>query len=144
MSANSGREGGVFNELWEEARSAASTVVRKFAVRALLAVPFLLALGYATAALSLMLVERFGPTSAYLSVIGLFGCVGVFASAVPRMFSSFRLAVPGRALATTSALLNMLLAVGIGVGLTLHKPNNPPTGVNHQRSIAETPGKHAE
>jgi hypothetical protein len=132
----------VFNELIGEATSAASSVARKFAVRALLAMPFLLGLGFATAALTLMLVERFGPTSAYLSVVGLFGCLGVFASAISRIkmpTAIFHLAVPGRGLATTSALLNMLLVVGIGVGLTLYKPNNPPTGLNHPQSIATTP-----
>ena len=139
----------MFNKLLGDARSAATTVASKFAIRALLAVPFLLALGFATAALTLTLIERFGSTLTYLSVGGLFGALGLLASAVSRMRlptepSSFGLTVPGRALGTTSALLNMLLAVGIGVGLTLHKANNPPTGFNHQGSIAAAPAKHAQ
>ena len=149
MDGYSVREGGVFNELLGEARSAATSVANKVAVRVLLAVPFVLALGFATAALTLMLVERFGPTSAYLSVVGLFGGLGLFASALSRMrmptaLSGFRVIVPKRALATTSALLNMLLAVGIGVGLTLHKANNPPTEFNYQGSTAAAPGNHAQ
>jgi hypothetical protein len=139
----------VSKELLGEAKAAVTTVAYKFAARVLLAVPFLLALGFATAALTLMLVERFGPTSAYLSVVGLFGGLGLLANALFRMrmptaVSSFRLTVPGRVMATTSALLNVLLAVGIGVGLTLHKVNNPPTGFSHQGSIAAAPGKRVQ
>ena len=124
MDRYSVREGGVFNELLGEVRSAATAVASKFAVRILLALPFLLALGFGTAALTLMLVDRFGTTSAYLSVVGLFGGLGLFASALSRLrmptaLSSFRLTVPGKTLARTSALLNMLLAVGIGIVLTL-------------------------
>jgi hypothetical protein len=55
----------VFNELLREARSAATAVASKFAVRILLALPFLLALGFGTAALTLMLV---GPLRAHLSL----------------------------------------------------------------------------
>ena len=136
-------------EFLGEAKSAVTTVAHKFAVRVLLAVPFLLAVGFATAALTLMLVERFGPTSAYLSVVGVFCGLGLLACALFRMrmptaLLSFRLTVPGRIVATTSALLNMLLVVGIGVGLTLHKANNPPTGFNHQGSIAAAPGKRVQ
>lgn len=135
----------MFNELFEDA---ATTVAYEFAVRVFLAVPFVLALGFATGALTLMLVERFEPTSAYLSVVGLFGGLGRLASALSRVrmptaLLSFRLTVPGRALATTSAFLTVLLAAGFGVGLTLHKANNLPTGLNHQGSIAAAPGKHA-
>jgi hypothetical protein len=47
-------------------------------------------------------------------------------------------------MATTSALLNVLLAVGIGVGLTLHGASNPPTGFDHQGSIATAPAKRVQ
>ena len=99
--------------------------------------------------LTLMLVERFEPTSAYLSVVGLFGGLGRFASALscvrmPTALLSFCLTVPGRALATTSAFLTVLLRRDSGSVLTLHKANNLPTGLNHQGSIATVPGKHAQ
>ncbi len=44
--------------LINDAKSAAGRVVAKYAVRASVAVPFVIALGFATAGITLMLVER--------------------------------------------------------------------------------------
>ena len=75
----------VFRGLINDAKSAAGAVVAKYAARASVAVPFLVAVGFATAAVTLMLVERFGAINAYWMVAGGFTALGLIAAFVVGM-----------------------------------------------------------
>jgi hypothetical protein len=70
----------VFRTLINDAKSAAASVVAKYAVRASVAVPFLVAAGFGTAALTLVLVERFGALTAYGIMGGGFAVLGLLAA----------------------------------------------------------------
>jgi hypothetical protein len=70
----------VFKGLINDAKAAAGSLVVKYAARASVAVPFIIAFGFATAAATWMLVERFGHVSAYWMVAGGFTLVGVIAA----------------------------------------------------------------
>jgi hypothetical protein len=72
----------VFAGLINQAKSAASHLVLKCVARASVAVPFVIAAGFAIAAITVMLVERFGPVMAYWLVAGGLAAVGVIASIV--------------------------------------------------------------
>jgi hypothetical protein len=74
----------MFRGLINDAKSAAGTVVAKYAVRASTAVPFVIALGFATAGSTLMLVERFGHREAYVMIAAGFTAVGLLAVLVVR------------------------------------------------------------
>jgi hypothetical protein len=71
----------VFAGLINQAKSAASGVVLKYLARATVAVPFIIALGFALAAITVMLVERFGHVTAYWLVAGGLAAVGIVAAA---------------------------------------------------------------
>ncbi len=123
----------MFQEFLAEVKTAADDAASKYAVRALLAVPFLLAIGFATAAVTLMLIDRFGTMGAYLSVASIFFAFGILARFVSRPKTSRErnniaapTSSPNRALTAASALLNILLAVGLGLVLALHGANNRP------------------
>ena len=70
----------MFRTLINDAKSAAASVVAKYAVRASVAVPFLVAAGFGTAALTLVLVERFGALTAYGIMGGGFAALGLLAA----------------------------------------------------------------
>jgi len=70
----------VFAGLINQAKSAASHLVLKYVARASVAVPFVIAAGFALAALTVMLVERFGHVMAYWLVAGGLALIGVIAS----------------------------------------------------------------
>jgi hypothetical protein len=72
----------VFAGLINQAKSAASHLVLKYVARASVAVPFVIAAGFAIAALTVMLVERFGHVMAYWLVAGGLALIGVIASIV--------------------------------------------------------------
>jgi len=72
----------VFAGLINQAKSAASRVVLKYVARASVAVPFVIAAGFALAALTVMLVERFGHLMAYWLMAGGLAVIGVIASIV--------------------------------------------------------------
>lgn len=74
----------MFRGLINDAKSAGGTVVAKYAVRASTAVPFVIALGFATAGITLMLVERFGHREAYVMIAAGFTAVGLLAVLVVR------------------------------------------------------------
>ena len=59
-------------------------MVAKYAVRASTAVPFVIALGFATAGITLMLVERFAHREAYVMIAAGFTTVGLLAVLVVR------------------------------------------------------------
>ena len=62
-----------------DAKSAAGSLIARYLARASVAVPFVVAFGFATAGGSLMLVERFGHRDAYLIVAGIFALLGMLA-----------------------------------------------------------------
>lgn len=72
----------MFAGLINQAKSAASNLVIKYVARASVAVPFVIATGFALAAITVMLVERFGPITAYWLVAGGLALIGVIASIV--------------------------------------------------------------
>lgn len=72
----------MFEGLINDAKSAAGSVIAKYLARASVAVPFLVALGFATAAVTLMLVERFGAITAYWAVAGAFALIGLVATLI--------------------------------------------------------------
>ena len=72
----------MFAGLINQAKSAASDLALKYLARASVAVPFVIALGFALAAITVMLVERFGQVMAYWMVAGGLAIIGVVAAAV--------------------------------------------------------------
>ena len=72
----------MFAGLINQAKSAASHLVLKYVARASVAVPFVIAVGFAMAAIMVMLVERFGHIMAYWLVDGGLALIGVIASIV--------------------------------------------------------------
>lgn len=70
----------MFRGLINDAKSAASSLVVRYLARASVAVPFVIAFGFAVAAVTLMLVERYGPIAAYWMVAAGFTIFGVLAA----------------------------------------------------------------
>ncbi len=68
--------------LINDAKSAAASVAAKYAARASVALPFLIALASATLAVTLMLSERFGAINALWIVAGGFTTIGAIATFV--------------------------------------------------------------
>jgi hypothetical protein len=72
----------MFAGLLNSAKSAVSGLLLKYVARASVAIPFVIAAGFALAAGTAMLVERFGHITAYWMVAGGLVTVGVIAAAV--------------------------------------------------------------
>jgi hypothetical protein len=72
----------MFQGLINSAKSAVSGLVLKYVARASVAVPFVIALGFALAAITVMLVDRFGQVIAYWAVAGGLALIGVIAAIV--------------------------------------------------------------
>ena len=72
----------MFAGLINQAKSAASDLALKYLARASVAVPFVIALGFALAAVTVMLVERFGQVMAYWMIAGGLAIIGVVAAVV--------------------------------------------------------------
>jgi hypothetical protein len=72
----------VFQDLINNAKSAASGLVLKYLARASVAVPFIIGLGFALAAITVMLIDRFGHVTAYWAVAGGLAVVGALASVI--------------------------------------------------------------
>jgi len=70
----------VFAGVINQAKSAASGLVLKYVARASVAVPFVIALGFALAAITVMLVERFGHVTGYWLVAGGLAAIGIIAA----------------------------------------------------------------
>jgi len=75
----------VFKSLINDAKSAAGSLVARYLARASIAVPFLIGFGFAIAAVTLMLVDRFGAVAAYWMVAGGFIAIGLVAGLVVRI-----------------------------------------------------------
>ncbi len=63
-----------------QAKSEASHLILKYVARATVAVPFVIATGFALAAITVMLVDRFGHVMAYWLVAGGLTLIGVISS----------------------------------------------------------------
>jgi len=72
----------VFAGLINHAKSAASHLILKYVARASVAVPFVIALCFAIAAITVMLVDRFGHVIAYWVMAGGLAVIGAIAAAV--------------------------------------------------------------
>lgn len=72
----------MFRGLLNDAKSAVGSVIAKYLARASVALPFLIAAGFAIAAITLMLVDRFGHINAYWMMAGGLAVIGAVASLV--------------------------------------------------------------
>jgi len=72
----------VFQGLISDAKSAAASFVDTYLARASVAVPFVVAAGFATAAASLALTERFGATKAFWMMAAGFCAIGLVAAMI--------------------------------------------------------------
>ena len=72
----------MFRGLISDAKSSTGSLIGKYLARASVAVPFVVALGFATAAITLMLVNRFGCIAAFWMVAGGFALIGLAATRV--------------------------------------------------------------
>jgi hypothetical protein len=70
----------MFRGLINDAKSAASSVILKYVARASVAIPFLIAAGFAVAAITVMLVNSYGHVTAYWIMAGGLAVIGVVAS----------------------------------------------------------------
>jgi len=70
----------MFAGVINQAKSAVSGLVLKYVARASVAVPFVIALGFVIAAISVMLVQRFGHATAYWMMAGGLVAIGVIAA----------------------------------------------------------------
>ena len=70
----------MFAGLMNQAKDAVSGLVLKYLARASVAIPFVIALGFAIAAVSVMLVQRFGHVTAYWIMAGGLAAIGVIAA----------------------------------------------------------------
>lgn len=70
----------MFQGLINDAKSAVGSLIAKYLARASVAVPFVIALGFATAAITLTLIDKFGTITASWIVAGGFTLVGLVAT----------------------------------------------------------------
>ncbi len=72
----------MFRGLLNDAKSAMGAMLAKYLARASVAVPFLIAAGFAIAAITIMLVERYGQVTAYWIMTAALALIGAIASLV--------------------------------------------------------------
>jgi len=72
----------MFRGLINDAKSAVGSLIAKYLARASVAVPFVVALGFATGAITFMLVDRVGAITAYWVLAGGFTLIGLIATLV--------------------------------------------------------------
>jgi hypothetical protein len=72
----------MFRGLINDAKSAASSLVLKYVARASVAIPFVIALGFGLAALTVWLVNQYGYVTGYLLMAGGLAAIGVIAALV--------------------------------------------------------------
>jgi hypothetical protein len=70
----------LFAGLINQAKGAVSHLVLRYVARACVAIPFIIAAGFALAALAVMLVERFGHVMGYWLMAGGLAAVGMVAA----------------------------------------------------------------
>jgi hypothetical protein len=74
----------VFRGFINDATAAADALIAKVVTQASIAVPFIIAFGFATAGAAMILVEHFGHRNAYLILAVVFAVIGFLISAVIR------------------------------------------------------------
>ncbi|NJO23167.1 MAG: hypothetical protein HC868_09735 [Sphingomonadales bacterium] len=72
----------MFRGLINDAKSAAGALIGRYLARASVAVPFIVAAGFVTAAITLLLVERYGAITACWAIAAGFSAIGLVASLV--------------------------------------------------------------
>ena len=72
----------MFAGLINQAKSAVSRLVLQYVARASVAVPFIVAVGFALAAITVLLVNRFGHAAAYAMMAGGLVAIGIVAAIV--------------------------------------------------------------
>ncbi len=72
----------MFQGLFKRAESTIDSVVSKFVMRALVAIPLIVAAGFATAALTLKLVEQYGAVTGHALMAALFAVIGLVTLAI--------------------------------------------------------------
>jgi len=72
----------MFRGMINDVKSAAGSMIARYLARASVALPFLLALGFAIAAITSMLVERFGSIAGYWMVAGGLTLIGLLAALI--------------------------------------------------------------
>jgi len=72
----------LFAGVINNAKAAVSHLVLKYVARASVAIPFVIALGFALAAVAVMLVDRFGHVTAYWIMAGGLAAIGIVAAIV--------------------------------------------------------------
>jgi len=72
----------MFAGLINQAKSAVSRLVLQYVARASVAVPFIVAVGFALAAITVLLVNRFGHAAAYAMMAGGLAAIGIVAAIV--------------------------------------------------------------
>lgn len=72
----------MFRSLINDAKSAVGAVVGKYAIRASVGLPFIIGGGFATAALTLSLADRYGAMTAYWIMAGGFAAIGLVAALI--------------------------------------------------------------
>jgi hypothetical protein len=72
----------MFQGLFKRAERSIDSVVAKYVGRATVAVPLLVAAGFATAAATVKLAELYGPVTAYAFMAALFSVLGVLMTAI--------------------------------------------------------------
>ena len=70
----------MFQGLLNSAKTAVSSLILKYVARASVAVPFVIALGFAVAAIAAMLVDRFGHITGYWLMAGGLAAIGAIAA----------------------------------------------------------------
>src|SRR3954452_17714159 len=70
----------MFAGLINQAKVAASGLVLKYVARASVAIPFVIAMGFALAAVTAMLVQHFGHVSGYWIMAGCLAAIGIIAA----------------------------------------------------------------
>lgn len=93
----------MFRGLINDAKAAAGSVVSKYAVRASVAVPFLIGFGFATAGFTLWLIEHYGARDAYFIVAGAFVTLGLIAAILMQSKEEVETVADTKAAATDTA-----------------------------------------
>ncbi len=93
----------MFRGLINDAKSAAGSVVSKYAVRASVAVPFLIAFAFATGGVTLWLIDHYGAQEAYFIVAGGFVTLGLIAAILMQSKEQVEAVADTKAAATDTA-----------------------------------------
>jgi|GEM_PF-1117601 len=106
----------MFQGLIDQVKTAVGSLVSTYLARASVAVPFLVAAGFATAAVALLLTEKFGAIAATSIMAGGFTAIGALAAVLVTIKEQEDSAAAAEALVENSNAASALDAVGDAVG----------------------------